>query len=183
MIAEYPQSVSAWRHPDIERDMAVAREVAAGCRSWSMNMGCGNETIPHAYAVCSTPELGAQLEPYKGYIATMAYATEVTLLSDRSDERLKKCLNTVVSSKIEVFFVMTGLIDFDLQLNKLEKELKKAQPSSDKLKKKLENPKYLAKVPEEILKADKVKYEDSRKKIEKLCESIEQMKILRDASA
>ena len=60
----------------------------------------------------------------------------------------------------EVYSVLTGLIDFDAERARLQKEQKKLAADQAKFSKKLSNPGFLSKAAPEIIEKDRTKLAD-----------------------
>jgi len=67
---------------------------------------------------------------------------------------------------------MAELVDKEKELARLQKEQQKAQKDIDFLQKKLNNPGFLAKAPEQLIAAERAKLEKATEKMEKILQSI-----------
>lgn len=71
-------------------------------------------------------------------------------------------------SDIEVYTVLSGLVDFDAEKQRISKEIGKLEADSAKLEKKLSNPGFLAKAAPEIIAKDQAKLDDAKDQLERL---------------
>ncbi|MEA3297245.1 MAG: valine--tRNA ligase [candidate division Zixibacteria bacterium] len=82
--------------------------------------------------------------------------------------------STVISGA-EIFVPLEGLIDVDIERNRLQKELKNLKTQLEKLSRKLANHDFLANAPKEVIEKDKGKKDDYRIRIEKINKNLEQL--------
>ncbi len=73
-----------------------------------------------------------------------------------------------IADRIEVYTVLTGLVDFEAERSRLEKELASIDKDVQKFEKKLSNPGFLAKAAKEIIEKDKGKLADLKDRQAKL---------------
>ena len=79
---------------------------------------------------------------------------------------------TVVTDSARVFIPMGELVDKDKELARLDKEKKAAEKDIEFLSKKLNNPGFLAKAPEQLVAAERAKLAKATEKMEKILQSI-----------
>jgi len=79
---------------------------------------------------------------------------------------------TAVTDSVRIFIPMAELVDKEKELTRLQKEQQKAQKDIDFLQKKLNNPGFLAKAPEQLIAAERAKLEKATEKMEKILQSI-----------
>ncbi|PLX66384.1 MAG: valine--tRNA ligase [Denitrovibrio sp.] len=80
-----------------------------------------------------------------------------------------------ISTNFEVFVPLEGLVDFEAEIAKLNKELKKLEKDFSIFGGKLKNEKYLANAKPEIIEKDKAKFADINEKLDKVKETIERL--------
>ncbi|BAI80001.1 valyl-tRNA synthetase [Deferribacter desulfuricans SSM1] len=83
-----------------------------------------------------------------------------------------------IEKDFTVFVPLEGLIDFEAEIKRLEKEKKGYLKDINIYGKKLNNEEYLKKAPEHIIEKDKAKYEEAKLKLEEIDKSIERLKSL-----
>jgi valyl-tRNA synthetase len=83
-----------------------------------------------------------------------------------------------VAKEFTLFIPLSGLIDYETELKRLEKEKKALDKDFKLYGGKLKNEKYLAKAPEHVVEKDKKKFEEVSKKLEEINNSIERIKKL-----
>jgi valyl-tRNA synthetase len=80
---------------------------------------------------------------------------------------------TAVTDAVRIFIPMDELVDKEKELARLKKEQEKVQKDLDFLGKKLNNPGFLAKAPEQLVQAEKAKLAKAQEKMDKILQSME----------
>ncbi len=73
---------------------------------------------------------------------------------------------------IEIYIPLKGLIDFELEMARIQKEIDKTEAEAEKIKHKLSNENFLKKAPENIIFKEKEKLEEAEALLTKLKESL-----------
>jgi valyl-tRNA synthetase len=71
---------------------------------------------------------------------------------------------------------LKGVIDFDAERARLEKEMQKAEADIKRVDAKLGNPNFVANAPEEIIEGEKEKREEAEGRRQKIVEALERLK-------
>ncbi len=96
----------------------------------------------------------------------LTIATEITAPEDAM---------TAIVTGAEIFLPLEGLIDFEKEIARLEKELKKWESEVELVEKKLANEGFVSKAPEKVVQAEKqkqVEYIDKREKVKQRLEEL-----------
>ncbi len=91
--------------------------------------------------------------------------------------------SVAVRSHVEVFVPLEGLLDVDLEIERIRKEMTKLEESAGFLGKKLRNEDFIRRAPQEIVAKEKDKYDDCMKKMEKIRENLQKMRDLKGGQA
>ncbi len=86
---------------------------------------------------------------------------------------------TSVKPLMQIFVPLTGLLDIEAEIKRLEKEILKIEEAASQLRKKLANREFVSKAPKEVVGENKAKYDEFIEKIHKIQENIEKLKQLR----
>ncbi len=82
----------------------------------------------------------------------------------------------VPSDRVEVFVPLRGHVDFAQETKRLARELEKVNKESTAVQKKLANPEFLKKAPEEVVKKERLKLEGLTGKKTKIEAGLERIK-------
>src|SRR5699024_1346417 len=83
---------------------------------------------------------------------------------------------TAIVTGAEIFLPLEGLIDFEKEIARLEKELKKWESEVELVSKKLSNEGFVNKAPEKVVEAEKQKQTDYINKREKVKQRLAELK-------
>ncbi|OEF98316.1 valine--tRNA ligase [Desulfuribacillus alkaliarsenatis] len=83
---------------------------------------------------------------------------------------------TAVTSGAQIYLPLEGLIDKDKEIARLEKERQKLQAEVDRVQGKLNNEKFVAKAPAQVIDQERAKEADYKAKLQKVEERINELK-------
>jgi len=76
--------------------------------------------------------------------------------------------SVVLAAGLEIYIALSGLVDFEAERKRLEKERKSLESDVAKFEKKLSNPGFLAKAAPEIIEKDQQKCADLKDRLERV---------------
>jgi valyl-tRNA synthetase len=100
-------------------------------------------------------KLKTQIEANSSYIATLAAAEPITILS-ASDVTPENAM-TAVASGVEIYLPLKGLIDVEKETARLNKELSNLDKELSRISGKLNNAGFTAKAPADVIEKEKAK--------------------------
>lgn len=106
------------------------------------------------------------------FFERLASASEV-VVADKFE--LEDCL-TVVTDSARIFIPLSDIVDTEKELARLEKEKSTVQKDIDFLSGKLNNQGFMAKAPEKLIEAEKIKLSKAEEKMAKINDSITSLK-------
>ncbi len=171
MVAKWPEpdELAHWIDEDAERAVSLLVDVVSAVRSTRARYGISPKQ-ELSVVVRTDVDNAIVLEGLTTQIASMARASELSIVpSDAQKPAESAC---VVAHGCEVYCVLTGLIDFDAERARLEKERKQLEKDEAKFAKKLSNPGFLAKAAPEIVEKDTAKLADLRDKLARVEEQL-----------
>ncbi len=115
-------------------------------------------------------EKKATFEAGAGFFPKLAYASEIELIDAVPADAAK--MASVVTGDAQLYMPMGDLIDFEAERARLGKEKKKVEDDIAFVMKKLNNPKFVDKAPENVVAAEREKADKLREHLAKLEESI-----------
>jgi len=160
MLAPFPQSEDFPKDVNAEASMEITLLVIKACRSLRSSYNIANKILTNFYIIASEPSL-KRIQEQTDDIMTLGKASSIQM----NPEEMPKQVGTfVVSEQVKVLLDLTGLIDFEAEILKLEKSFKKIQPLVKNLELKTSAPGYLAQVSPELKLADEEKLSSLQKK-------------------
>jgi len=118
-------------------------------------------------------EIKKELETNKEYLERFCNPEELIIETDI--QAPEKAMTAVVTGA-ELYLPLEGLIDFDKEINRLEKELEKWNKEVDRVQKKLANEGFVSKAPQKIVDEEKQKEKDYLDKQAKVKARLEELR-------
>jgi valyl-tRNA synthetase len=171
MAALFPEPDWSLVDPQAEEQMAVIMDVTTAIRNirGEMNIAPAAKVKALAYG----PEnLVSLLETHGGYIKDLA---RLATLETRGDGERPRLAASAVVHELELLVPLEGILDFEGESNRLQKEIGKLEPELARSRKKLANDDFLARAPAEIVAKEKDKVERLGSKLEKLQTQLERI--------
>ncbi|MZH46490.1 MAG: valine--tRNA ligase [Nitrospinae bacterium] len=151
MISAFPEYDAAKSDKDVEEGMGKVMEVITGVRNvrGEMNLNPGlklNVLIKTRHA-----ELEATLKKHSGFICEFARVDQITIGPDIPKPKVSA---SSVLGDMDLIIPLEGMMDFEEERNRIEKELKKIEKDLIFLDKKLSNPNFVKKAPADVIEKD-----------------------------
>ncbi|KEG04682.1 valyl-tRNA synthetase [Plasmodium vinckei vinckei] len=155
-IASYPEFIEAWVNEEINAEMNVFMNIVKQFRSFISNLDIPPKTKLNCFISAKSSKDKEFLEKVKNKIQVLAKLNSLEIVNydfqDLSDElkiQIKKCLKDIISDKFIIYVQSTEEYLKPLLANMINKN-KKLQNSLDSYLKKIKDPNYEQKVPEEV---------------------------------
>ncbi len=114
-------------------------------------------------------------ERHRPYLDFLARTESIQVLAE-CDEGPESATSLV--GEMKLLIPLSGLIDRDAELGRLEKEIGKLRAEVERLEKKLSNPNFVDKAPEAVVQKEQGKLEDAKSALAKLKGQAERIKSL-----
>ena len=169
MIAEWPKFNSnlAFNNEETEFEKIMAAIKAIRNRRAEMN-------VPPSRKANVTIETESQQTFIDGqsFICRLAYASAVSVVG-KAEENDAVC---IITDDAKIYLPLAELVDFSAELERLGKELQKAEVDKEFFEKKLNNPGFIAKAPEQLVATQREQLAKVLEKISMLESSIADIK-------
>ncbi len=165
LLEAFPEAAAFSQDPGAEKEMATVQGLISEVRNLRGEMNIPPSKEVEIFLRIAEPAVRDLIEEHREPILILAKASAIHYLPDAQNPA-----NAVagVFEAHEVFLPLKGIIQFDEELERLEKELAKLQKESSQSEKKLANEDFLRKAPAEIVAKEKDKIAVLGKKMEKL---------------
>ncbi len=166
MIASWPVADDALDFPAEESAMESVMEAIRAVRNRRAEMNVPPSRKSTLYIVTEKQSVFAQGQ---SFIMKLAYADSLQISSDIPEgaDAMVSC----ITHDARMYMPMEQLVDLEKERQRLEKELTKNRRSLEGIEKKLSNPGFLAKAPEQVVSNEREKAEKIRALIGQLEES------------
>ncbi len=156
MLEAFPEPRSSWERPEVEAAAALLMGVIAGIRNLRSEMRIHPAANISAIVVCADATRRETLRRQAKDIATM---TKVERLDIKEHGECPKGAVSYIFEDLAIFVPMQGLIDIDRELEKLGREWDKIMAQVERIRAKLENEKFAAHAPAEVVAKEREKLE------------------------
>ena len=170
MLSKWPEYNKALCFPQEEAQMEILMESIRAIRNRRAEMNVPPSKKAHVYVVTADPARQAVFTDGEACFLKLAYSNELTVSDTVPADSAK--MVSVVTGDVQMYLPMNELVDFAKEKARLNKEKKKAEKDLAFIEKKLNNPGFLNKAPEQVVEGEKVKAAKLKDQITKLDESL-----------
>ena len=173
IVAQWPEYTDTLRFRSEESQMESVMNAIRAIRNRRADMNVPPSKKAALFILTSKPDVFAEGE---GYIQRLAYADEITMLSAEPENIDGMVCCTTADAKL--YIPMGQLVDVAKEVERVLKELDKAQKNLAGLEGKLSNENFISRAPEAVVQAEREKAEKARALIAQLQESLDALKKL-----
>jgi valyl-tRNA synthetase len=164
VTSEFPQ-VQDWQNKDVEADVELLMGIITGIRNIRSEADVHPSTKIDAFVVCADPAKTELLVHFTKAISDMTRLDSLTVAvkGEKPDDAA-----TYIYQDIEMYVPLKGLIDIEKEQEKLQRERKKIEKSLQQINGKLNNKKFLANAPAQIVEKEQGKKAELEAKMSKI---------------
>jgi len=171
-FAPWPTTDGHFKDDDLEASLEQIQAVVNGVRSVRSELNVPPGKRSDLYVRVKDTQFGTLLEKHIGYFRSLA---RVENLHAGTNVKKPPLSASAVISGAEIFVPLEGLIDVEVERQRLEKELTNLKDQLEKKSKKLGNADFLKNAPADVVEKEKAKREDFKERIEKINKNLEQL--------
>ena len=171
MKAQWPVYSDALRFPAEEASMESVMNAIRAVRNRRADLNVPPSRKSHLYVVT---EKGDIFRQGAAFMTRLAYASELTV-SDTAPEGHADMVSAVTGDAA-LYMPMNELVDVEKELQRLAKEIEKAEKNIAGLKGKLSNENFVARAPEQVVQAERDKLQKAESLLQQLKESEARLK-------
>jgi len=165
--------VSKWPEVEGETDETAAaqfeliQEMISGIRNVKSeyNVAPGKEIAAVINVPATSTDFKAVLERYSRYFDRLARVTDLTVGVGVAKPRASA---SVVVGSNEVFVPLAGMIDLEVEKERLTKEIEQKEAFLKNVQQKLRNEQFIARAPAEVVEREKQKEKDASSELQRL---------------
>jgi valyl-tRNA synthetase len=154
MISSYPEATMAYKNEDAEDSMRHTMKVIDACRKLRASYSIAHKVSTHFFVKVSGPGEEAIFNQVED-IKTLAKASAVDINIQESEV----VGTVVVDDSLTVMMDVKGLVDYEVEIGRLQKNMKTTLPAIQMLETKMSADGYNEKVPEDLKEVNKAKLE------------------------
>ncbi|MDY3286720.1 MAG: valine--tRNA ligase [Eubacteriales bacterium] len=167
MISSWPAYDPALDFSDDERDMEKLMAAIRAVRNRRAEMNIAPSKLAHLTVQSHEPGLYRRGE---AYIRRLAYASGLETITEAPAD--PSGFVVIVTDAATLYLPLAELVDLSAERARLEKELKKAEDLLASVERKLANPGFTAKAPENVIAMERDRAEKNRALVAKLRDSL-----------
>jgi len=151
MISEFPEFRESHLNEFVEKEMALVMEVITGVRNIRGEMNLNPGLKLNVLVKTQNDETQKTLQDQSLYIKELARIEQFEMGSNIEKPNVSA---SSVLGGMDLIIPLEGIMDFQEERNRVEKELKKIEKDLIFLDKKLSNPNFVKKAPAEVIEKD-----------------------------
>jgi valyl-tRNA synthetase len=165
MRASFPVAETSLVNSDIESEFSLLKDVITALRTIRSENNIPPDKKGRAIIVPSSPDAARLLLPHIAEINMFCRLSETVI--DTEAQRPSFSGQSVVMGH-QVYLELAGLIDKQVERDRISKEIARTEKLVDSTKARLSNPSFAGKAPPEVVKKENEKYEGILENLEKL---------------
>jgi len=153
--ASWPAIETIQKDTEAETGMTLMIDLVTGIRNIRGEMNILPTTKLKAFLKSDSPDVIVVVNQSKALIERLAGLSE---LSTHPAIKPPKTATTITGGDVKVYVDLDGIVDFEKEIERLDKKCTKLRSEIEKLEKKLNNQNFLQKAPPEIVKEIRERY-------------------------
>ena len=166
MMSEWAQFHAEWDFPAEENVMEHVKEITRGIRNMRAEMNVPNNRKTKVYVVCEDTEICDGISTLENSIKPLMMAEKI--LVQQTKENIADNAVSVVVPDAVVYLPLEDLVDFEQEMERLQKEEEKLKKEIKRAEGMLSNERFISKAPE-------AKVQEEREKLEKYTQMLQQV--------
>ena len=168
-ISAYPEPDVALEDAAAEGEMGPVITAIEGLRNIRGESNLSPAARITAYVQSPDARTRELLERWRRYLMPLAGLGELHVGPPAAKPPLSAAF---VGPQMEVFVPLAGLIDVDAERERLRKEITRSEQELGGIKRKLDNPNFVAKAPPDVVEKDKARVEELEARVAKLQDNL-----------
>jgi valyl-tRNA synthetase len=161
--------------PDAVEKMEVLMAVINGIRNIRGEMNVPPATRVKVVCLCAEEGARAILEEYSATVQDLAKLTGLQVSLVGEVQKPKMAASTV-TKRVEVYVILEGILDFESEARRLQKEISKVEQELGITQRKLSNEDFLGRAPRDVVEKEREKGTRLGEKLEKLRGQLDRLK-------
>lgn len=174
MISKWPEYDAKKYQPAEEQKMEKVMEAIKGIRNIRAEMNVVPSRKAKVIVVTENKDVKEAIEEGTLYFERLASASEVVMPATKED--IPEGAVSVLISGAEIYLPLSDLIDFEKELERLNKEKDNLEKELQRVKGKLSNQGFIGKAPQNVIEEEKSKEKKYQEMLEKVYERINSLK-------
>jgi len=169
IIASWPSVDKKWINKSSDHEMEILKNLISSVRTIRSQMNVPPNKLCNMVVQCNTKQKSI-LNSYSLIIESLAKIDNIEMTEDAKKPSQSA---TAIVDNMEIFIPLEGIIDFDLEKDRLQKRINELKIHLVNVKKKLENKDFLNRAPENVILHEKEKKENMVLELDKITKNLE----------
>jgi valyl-tRNA synthetase len=174
MISKWPEYNESDYRPEEEHKMEIVMEAIKGIRNIRAEMNVVPSRKAKVMIVAGNSEVKTAITEGKLYFERLASASEVVILDEK--KAIPEGAISVLINGAEIYLPLEDLVDFEKELERLNKEKDNLEKELQRVGGKLNNQGFVAKAPQNVIEEERAKQKKYQEMLEKVLERINSLK-------
>ncbi|PJA26798.1 MAG: valine--tRNA ligase [candidate division Zixibacteria bacterium CG_4_9_14_3_um_filter_46_8] len=171
-VAPWIDVPESFLNKELEEEMSAVQELIGAIRNIRSEMNVPPGKPADVLIKPSDDKIADWIRRSSNYIKLLGKVGGLTI--DKSTAKPYQSASRVIKGA-EIFIPLAGLIDIELERDRLQKEFERVKMLFDKSSKKLENDDFVGKAPADIINKEREKNRDYQERLEKLSMNLEEI--------
>ena len=176
MVAAFPSPEEGRPNPEADKKMAVIMGVVTAVRNIRGEMNVPPSEKLQAIMMSDNAYSREVIQNHQEFILSLIRGESIEVMEPREKP---KGVAAQVAGDVEVLVKLAGLIDFDEEAKRLEKEIAKVEKEMAVGQNKLSNEGFLKKAPPDVVAKQQEKVAEFQVRLDKLTQNLERVNTLR----
>jgi valyl-tRNA synthetase len=174
IVADWPTVTEEATNEEAAQAFEQIQEMISGIRGIKNDygVGLGHEIAATVSVPETADEQAATIRRHADYFEKLASVTDLTV--EPGAEKPQASASVVVG-RSEVFVPLAGMIDLDQERERLRKEIQQKEDFLESVEKKLNNPQFVTKAPDEVVEKERKKKKDATAELERLRDNLDDL--------
>ncbi|MCI9126752.1 MAG: valine--tRNA ligase [Eubacterium sp.] len=174
MISNWPEYTEEYNFAKEEAAVETIKEAVRSIRNIRSEMNVAPSKKAKVFVVSEDADIRDIFENGRVFFATLGYASEVVIQSDKSD--IEDDAVSVVIPKATIYMPFAELVDIEKEKERLEKEVQKLEKELARVNGMLSNENFVSKAPEKKINEEKEKKAKYEQMMEQVKEQLARLK-------
>ncbi len=172
VVAAWPDTSPALSFPEEAEEFALVQDVIKAIRNLRSQV-----QLPPGKKAPVIIRAGGRRQTFlteeSHHIKELAFAEPVTI--DPNIDKPKQALTSIIGEDVEVYLPLEGVIDLDIEIERLKKEVSQLEEEIKKTEGKLNNQSFREKAPADVVEKEKARREEQETKMQKLQQRLQEL--------
>jgi valyl-tRNA synthetase len=169
IITNWPSVDKKWINRSSDDEMEILKNLISSVRTIRSQMNVPPNKLCNMIVKCNTKQKSI-LNSYSLIIKSLAKIDNIEMTEDAKKPSQSA---TAIVDNMEIFIPLDGIIDFDIEKDRLQKRINELKIHLVNVKKKLENKDFLNRAPENVIRHEKEKKENMILELDKITKNLE----------